>query len=95
MDLALRPLRAEDLIWCTLDSGGLLTDPVDGRSWSLNPVGLLIWDHADGTRDIAQIEAAIRLSFDVDRVSAHRDLEAFLLSMEAEGLMRLGYSAVS
>jgi hypothetical protein len=95
MDFDLRPLRAEELHWCTLDEGGLLIDPVDGRSWSLNAVGLLIWDHCDGTRDIAQITAAIQLSFEIDRVSAHRDLEAFLLSMEDEGLMRLGYPAAS
>jgi len=95
MDFGLRPLRAEELIWCTLGDGGLVTDPIDGRSWSLNSVGLLIWDHCDGTRDIAQIEAAIRLNFDVDRVSAHRDLEQFLISMEAEGLMHLGYPAAS
>lgn len=95
MDLDLRPLRTEDLDWRRLDDGGLLTDPVDGRSWALNPVGLLIWDHCDGSRDIAQIEAAIRMSFDVDRITAHRDLEEFLLSMETEGLMHLGYPAAS
>ncbi len=95
MDLDLRPLRAEDLNWCTLDDGGLVTDPVDGRSWALNPVGLLIWDQCDGSRDVAQIESAICMSFDIDRITAHRDLEDFLLSMEAEGLMRLAYPAVS
>ena len=95
MDLALRPLRTENLNWCTLDDGGLLTDPDDGRSWALNPVGLLIWDHCDGRLDVAQIESVIRMSFDVDQITAHRDLENFLLSMEAEGLMRLGYPAVS
>ena len=95
MDLSLRPLRAEDLNWCTLDDGGLITDPVDGKSWALNPVGLLIWDHCDGGRNLAQIEATICVSFDIDRITAHRDLEEFLLNMEAEGLVRLGYLAAS
>ena len=95
MDLSLRPLRADDLKWFTVDEGGLVIDPADGRSWALNQVGLLIWDHCDGNRDIAQIEAAICIGFDIDQLTAHRDLEEFLIEMEAEGLIRLGYLAVS
>ena len=95
MDFALRPFRADGLDWCTLDEGGLITDTSEGQTWSLNPVGLFIWDHCDGFRDIEQIGNAIRLCFGIDAVRAHADLEAFLINMEDEGLIQLAYPPAS
>jgi hypothetical protein len=91
MDFAIRPLRSDGLDWCTLDEGGLITDVELGRAWSLNPVGLFIWDHCDGLRDIGQIENALRISFGIDAPTAHGDLQLFLIDMEAEGLIQLAY----
>jgi hypothetical protein len=95
LDLALRPLRNEGLDWCLHDEGGLITDETVGRSWSLNPVGLFIWDHCDGTRDVAQISSAMRLSFGIDDETAHTDLADFLVYMEEIGLIQLAYPAAS
>ena len=91
MDFALRPFRSDGLDWCTHDEGGLITDSEIGRTWSLNPVGLFIWDHCDGDRDIEQISNAVRLNFGIDAGTAHADLQAFLINMEDEGLLQLSY----
>jgi hypothetical protein len=91
LDLALRPLRNDELDWCLHDEGGLITDQTAGQTWSLNPVGLFIWDHCDGTRDVAQIGSAIRVSFGVDDETAHDDLAEFLVCMEEIGLIQLSY----
>ena len=66
MDLALRPLRTEGLEWCLHDEGGLITDETAGQSWSLNPVGLFIWDHCDGRRRADQIVEAVTGAFELD-----------------------------
>ena len=95
MELDLRPLRAEGLDWCTHDEGGLIMDEALGRSWSLNPVGLFIWDHCDGSRDVAQIGNAMRLSFGIDHDTAHDDLSTFLTDMEELGLILLFYPPVA
>ncbi|RKZ18283.1 hypothetical protein DRQ53_00860 [bacterium] len=95
MDPALRPFRAEGLSWCTLDEGGLIIDEQADRSWSLNPVGLFIWDHCDGCRDISQIEDDLVYVFGVDLQTARRDLQAFMLDMEDRGLLSLSYPAAS
>lgn len=95
MDLALRPIRTHGLDWCTHDEGGLITDESIGRSWSINPVGLFIWDHCDGSRDVAQITSAMRLSFGIDHDTAHADLADFLANMEEMGLIQLAYPAAS
>lgn len=91
MDPALRPLRIDGLDWCLHDEGGLITDATDGQSWSLNPVGLFIWDHCDGTRDVAQISSSMRLSFGIDQDTADADLAEFLIDMEGLGLIQLSY----
>lgn len=95
MDLALRPLRAEGLQWCIHDDGGLITDLEANRSWSLNPVGLFIWDHCDGSREIGQIEIDLRMTFGISLETAHQDLQDFLVQMENEGLLQLNYPAAS
>ena len=87
MDTRVRPSRAEGLQWCTHDDGGLIIDPHTGRTWSLNPVGLLIWDHCDGEHDLGQIALEIRLEFGIDLVQAQRDAAAFLAEMQEQGLL--------
>lgn len=95
MDLSLRPSRTEGLQWCTLDEGGLISDPDRGHTWSLNPVGLFIWDHCDGHRDIGQLEFELQAAFGIDAATAHADLEAFLLDMEDQALIQLAWPAAS
>jgi hypothetical protein len=95
MDLSLRPSRSDEVIWRTLDTGALVVRPTDGHTWTLNPVGLFIWDHCDGSRDVAQIEDDLARTFGIDRWTAHADLEEFLVRMEDEGLLVLAWPVPS
>jgi hypothetical protein len=95
MDPSLRPSRSDEVIWRTLDTGALVVRPADGHTWTLNPVGLFIWDHCDGYRDVAQIEDELARTFGIDPWTAHGDLEDFLVRMEALGLLALAWPASS
>lgn len=95
MDSSLRPARIDGLQWYTHDDGGFVTDPGSGQTWSLNPVGLFIWDHCDGSRDVGQLQIELRLAFGIGADTAHDDLAAFLLEMEDQGLLQLAWPAAS
>jgi hypothetical protein len=89
MDTAVKPRRDPHLEWSTLDEGGLIVDPRSGETWSLNPVGLFLWDHCDGEHDLEMLEEALCATFEVEPASARSDIEEFLLIMQAKGLVGL------
>ena len=89
LDPTLRPVRSFDVHWRAIDEGGAILHPEDGRNWTLDPVGLLIWDRCTGEWNVEQIAREISESYDVDPGTARSDLEAFLLALEQAGLVRL------
>ena len=90
MDSALLPRRTKGLAWCLKDEGGLIFDKTGTRTWSINPLGLFIWDRCDGSRDVARIIREMSEHFEVDEAKARADLVDFLENMQALGLIELG-----
>jgi AcrR family transcriptional regulator len=60
-----------------LNDSGFVFDPVNGRSFTANDVGLFILKFLQQSNDIAALMVEIRHSFDVDPATAERDLTEF------------------
>ncbi len=66
----------------------VVLDPAGTVLVTLNPVGALIWSELDGRRDLDTLCDDLLPRFDgVDRDTLHRDLEAFLDELHADGLV--------
>ena len=57
--------------------------------YTLDEVGTLIWERLDGQTDGHQIVAAVCQEYEVTPEEAAHDLQEFLHTMEAAGLIRL------
>jgi hypothetical protein len=51
--------------------------------YSLNPVGALVWEHLDGSQDLAAIKNRITAEYGVADDAAEADLLAFIEEMKA------------
>ena len=87
MDLHLQPCRSEAVKWRILDEEGVLVHLESGTYFSLNPVGLFIWDRCSGDFTVAEIAAGITQEFDVSESVALRDLKAFLEALVEQDLI--------
>lgn len=65
------------IITRTIDGLAVIMDPQEGMVLSLNPVGTLIWEMADGNYTQDDIVAAVCSEFDVRRDAASADLMEF------------------
>lgn len=84
-----RPRRAERAHWRELDDHVVILD-VDSSVYStLNPVGSLIWNEADGKRTVADLADVVVDAFDVEPDVALDDTRQFVESMVAEGLFEI------
>ena len=50
--------------------------------YSLNPVGALVWEHLDGSQDLAAIKNRIAAEYDVADDKAETDLLSFINEMK-------------
>ena len=89
MESAFLPRRTKGLAWCLKDEGGLIFNETGTRTWSINPLGLFIWDRCDGSRDVGRIVREMCQQFEIDEADARADVADFLTSMEDLGLIQL------
>ncbi len=75
--LAYRKLGAETIIMSARDS----------TLFSLNEVGSLIWQGADGRTPVSEITARICNEFEVTPEEASRDAQQFIADLSAQGLL--------
>jgi len=83
------PVRSADVKWQVVDDEAILVHLQSGFYFSLNPVGLFIWQSADGRTSLQQIIDGLVGEFDVDEPTAWADARAFLEQMLEEGLMSI------
>ena len=86
------PVRSLAVKWQAVDDEAILVDAGSGFYFSLNAVGLFIWESCDGEQTIGDIHQAVVREFEVDDETAWQDLLAFLDEMVAEGLIALDRS---
>jgi len=70
------------------EDGAVLLDIEQGICFSLNPVGLKIWELLKKRYSVDQIADVLAQDFPVPRSQLHSDVVEFLQSLEAKRLIR-------
>jgi hypothetical protein len=73
--------------WRVYDGEAAVLCPDDSTLNTLNAVGTLIWESADGKTAVSAIVARICAEFDVDPEQAERDTMAFIAKLRERGLL--------
>ena len=73
--------------WRVYDGEAVLLCPDDSTLNTLNAVGTLIWESADGKTPVSTIVARICEDFDVEPERAERDVTAFIEKLCQRGLL--------
>jgi hypothetical protein len=69
------------------DGEAVIVSPEDSTLHTLNPVGTLIWEAADGRTALDAIVTRVCETFAVDHATAARDAAAFVDSLCQRGLL--------
>ena len=73
--------------WRVYEGEVVIVSPEDSTLHTLNPVGTLIWEAADGRTALATIVARVCEAFEVDGATAARDAAAFVDQLCRRGLL--------
>jgi hypothetical protein len=73
--------------WRVYDGEAVIISPEDSTLSTLNAVGTLIWEAADGKTPVSAIIARISEEFDVEREQAERDSAVFIERLCQRGLL--------
>ena len=73
--------------WRVYDGEAVILCPDDSTLNTLNAVGTLIWESADGKSPLSAIVARICEEFDVPPEQAEQDATAFVAKLRARGLL--------
>ena len=73
--------------WRVYDGEAVILWPDDSTLNTLNVVGTLIWESADGKSPLSAIVARICEEFDVHPERAERDAMAFIAKLRVRGLL--------
>lgn len=87
MQETLKPLRKQPLPWREIDGRAVLVNPRANEVHELNPVGTFLWLHADGTRSIRELGAALSEAFEVEPEQAVADASEFFTHLARSGLI--------
>ena len=79
--------------WRVYDGEAVILWPDDSTLNTLNAVGTLIWESADGKTPVSAIVARISEEFDVEPAQAERDAMAFIATLRARGLLTVSETA--
>ena len=80
-------LQNPQAAWRVYDGEAVIVSPEDSTLHTLNEVGTVVWEAADGRTPLGAIVARICARYDVDTPAAERDLEAFVEQLRERGLI--------
>ena len=83
------PVKNPDVVWRDLEGEGVLLNPVDGKYFGLNPVGLSVWNKMEGGRTLDEIVALLLEEYEVERPELERDVVELTGRLAAGGLITL------
>lgn len=75
--------------WRVYDGEAVIVSPEDSTLHTLNAVGTVIWEAADGRTGMEAIVARVCEAFEIDIATAARDTAAFIDSLTQRGLLTL------
>jgi coenzyme PQQ synthesis protein D (PqqD) len=84
--------RNPQTAWRVYDGEAVILLGEDSTLNTLNPVGTLIWEVADGKTPVSAIVARICDEFDVEAAEARRDAAAFIETLCKRGLLTMSES---
>ena len=79
--------RNAQTAWRVYDGEAVILLAEDSTLNTLNAVGTLIWEIADGKTPVSAIVGGICEAFEVERAVAERDATAFVEKLRKRGLM--------
>ena len=80
--------RATEVAARSLDGEMMIMSAKDSTLFTLNPVGTVIWQSADGKTTLAEIvEQKIYPEFEVDSEAALKDAEGFVSNLASHGIL--------
>ena len=82
--------REDRLIARVIDGEAIIVDFKTGDHYSLNQIGTLVWEMADGQHSFQDIVASILERYDISEAQARADLSKLVSDMENENLVALG-----
>jgi coenzyme PQQ synthesis protein D (PqqD) len=86
------PARNSQTAWRVYDGEAVILLAADSTLNTLNAVGTLIWQSADGRTPVSDIVGRICAEFDVEPAEAERDSTAFIEALSQRGLLRVSES---
>jgi Coenzyme PQQ synthesis protein D (PqqD) len=75
--------------WRVYDGEAVILLADDSTLNTLNPVGTLIWESADGTTPVSALVDRVCAEFDVEAARAERDVSAFIDKLHQRGLLEI------
>jgi hypothetical protein len=81
--------RNPQTAWRVYDGEAVILLADDSTLNTLNAVGTLIWEAADGKTPLSAIVARICEEFEVERAEAERDAAAFIETLGRRGLVNV------
>jgi len=89
------PVQNPRVAWRVYDGEAVIISPDDSMMHTLNPIGTLIWQAADGRTTVASIVARICAEFEVEADRAEREALGFVDTLSARGLLTLAEAPVT
>ena len=81
------PAQNPRAAWRVYDGEAVIVSPEDSMLHTLNRVGTLIWEAADGNTPLSAIVSRICEQFAVEAAQAERDATAFIEKLRQRGLV--------
>lgn len=80
----------------SLEGEMMIMSAKDSTLFTLNPVGTVIWQSADGQTPLAEIvERNVCTQFEVDPADAARDAESFVNDLASHGILLVSAEPIS
>ena len=86
------PTQNPKMAWRVYAGEAVILCPDDSSLNTLNAVGTLVWEAADGKTPLSAIVARISEEFDVEPERAERDVAAFVEKLCQRGLLTVSDS---
>jgi Coenzyme PQQ synthesis protein D (PqqD) len=86
------PARNSRVAWRVYDGEAVILVAEDSTLNTLNPVGTVVWEAADGRTPVSAIVDRVCDEFDVDLAQAERDVAGFIEKLQRRGLLNVAAS---
>lgn len=83
------PTRNSETAWRVYDGQAAILCPDDSTLNTLNAVGTVIWEAADGRTPLSDIVGRICREFDVEPARAESDAQVFVETLCRRGLLKV------